>query len=135
MLGLSGVPAILQLVLLFCFPESPKWLIKMNRNDEAEIILGHIFNTNNEQGNREMRSEINLIKEELQLEDIKQSQFSKYKELFAVYKKLVFVGVMLQIWQQVTGINTVMYYSPTILDRAGFGSSDDHDFVYFFKFS
>ena len=91
--------------------------------------MAKIFNKNNPQGLLEMNNEISAIVEELELEDANQSLFVKYKELFAIYKKIVFIGVMLQIWQQLTGINTVMYYSPTILDNAGFGSKDDHDFV------
>lgn len=129
MLGISGLPAVLQIILMLCFPESPKWLIKMNRKEEADIIMNKIFNTNHPQGLLEKNNEVSAITEELELEDSNQSLYVKYKELFAVYKKIVFIGVMLQIWQQLTGINTVMYYSPTILDNAGFGSKDDHDFV------
>lgn len=101
----------------------------MNRKEEADIIMNKIFNTNHPQGLLEKNNEVSAITEELELEDSNQSLYVKYKELFAVYKKIVFIGVMLQIWQQLTGINTVMYYSPTILDNAGFGSKDDHDFV------
>lgn len=129
MLGLSGVPAIVQIVLMLCFPESPKWLMKMNRDEEAEAVLCKIFKADTPKGFDDMQKEINLIKTELQLEDANGSQYLKYRELFAVYKKVVFVGVMVQIWQQFTGINTVMYYAPTILDNAGFGSKSDHMFV------
>lgn len=129
MLGLSGIPAVLQLILMICFPESPKWLIKKERTQEAENIFKKIFNVNNSQGLREMKEEIEIINEELELEDARESQWVKYRELFALYKKIVLIGVMAQVWQQFSGINTIMYYSPTILDEAGFGSGSDHDFV------
>lgn len=134
MLGLSGVPAVLQLILMICFPESPKWLIKMERTQEAETIFKKIFNVNNSQGLQEMKEEIEIINEELELEDARESQWVKYRELFAIYKKIVLIGVMAQVWQQFSGINTIMYYSPTILDDAGFGSGNDHDFVIYNKF-
>lgn len=134
MLGISGIPALIQLALMACFPESPKWLIKKDRLEEAVEIFSKVFNTKNPVGEREMKREVEIIKEELILEGAKVSQILKYKELFSVYTKLVFIGVMLQLWQQLTGINTVMYYSPTILDIAGFGNKDDHMFVNsFFK--
>lgn len=129
MLGLSALPAVIQLLLLLCFPESPKWLMKMNRQQEAEAIWSRIFNVKSEKGKEEMRNEIKIMKEELELEDIDGSQLSKYRELFTVYKKIVFIGVMLQIFQQFTGINTVMYYVPTILEKAGFGGRSSHEFV------
>lgn len=129
MLGLSGVPAVLQLIMMFFFPESPKWLIKMEREVESKIIFRQIFNEESSQGEREMNEEIEMIKEELELEDARGDNFLKYKELFSVYKKVVLIGVMAQIWQQLSGINTIMYYSPTILDEAGFGNGSDHDTV------
>lgn len=129
MLGLSGVPAVLQLIMMFFFPESPKWLIKMEREDESKIIFRQIFNEESSRGEREMNEEIEMIKEELELEDARGDNFLKYKELFSVYKKVVLIGVMAQIWQQLSGINTIMYYSPTILDEAGFGNGSDHDTV------
>lgn len=129
MLGLSGVPAVLQLIMMFFFPESPKWLIKMEREDESKIIFRQIFNEESSRGEREMNEEIEMIKEELELEDARGDNFLKYKELFSVYKKVVLIGVMAQIWQQLSGINTIMYYSPTILDEAGFGNGSNHDTV------
>lgn len=129
MLGLSGAPALLQLILLLCFPESPKWLMKMNRVKEAEKIWSQIFNLKTSQGVNDMANEMKIMKEELLLEEDNSSQLTKYGELFTVYKKIVFIGVMLQIFQQFTGINTVMYYIPTILEKQGIGSETNHEYV------
>ena len=125
MLGISGLPALLQLVCMFCFPESPKWLLKMERNQEAEEVFSLIFNIHNSEGKEEMKSEITRIKESMELENIHTTQYEKYKELFTVYRKIVFIGVMLQVWQQLAGINTMMYYGPDVMLQAGFGDIED----------
>ena len=97
----------------------------MNRINEAQEVFARIFNVNEVAGREEMNREISLIKEAMEMEDINTSQWVKYKELFVVYKRVVFIGVMLQVWQQLSGINTVMYYGPDIMKQAGFGSDGD----------
>lgn len=132
MLGISGVPALLQLLCMFCFFESPKWLMGMSRTEEGNNVLQHIFNVETNEGAEEMKNEIRQINEELECEDVNASQLSKYKELFTVYRKIVFIGVMLQVWQQLSGINTLMYYGPDVMKEAGFGSDKDELQVYNF---
>ena len=134
MLGISGVPAVLQLVCMLCFPESPKWLIKMERTQQATEVFSRIFKVETPEGKAEMDMEISRIKEAMEMEDVNASQYLKYKELFTVYRKILFIGVMLQVWQQLAGINTVMYYGPDMMKEAGFGSSGDELSVkiYFF---
>lgn len=129
MLGISGVPALLQLIGMLFFPESAKWLLKMERDEEADKTLQLIYNVNIPEGKEEMKKEIDGIKEAMALEDVNASQFVKYKELFTVYKKIVFIGIMLQVIQQLSGINTMMYYGPDLMLQAGFGSSGDTDSV------
>lgn len=125
MLGISGIPALFQLICMFFFPESPKWLLKMERNQEAKKVFSLIFTVNTVEGKEEMDSEIAQIKESMELEDVSASQYVKYKELFIVYRKIVFIGVMLQVWQQLSGINTMMYYGPSVMFQAGFGKIGD----------
>lgn len=125
MLGLSGVPALIQLLCMTCFFESPKWLIKMDRAEEAQQIFSMIFNVENNEGLAEMKAEIKQINDAMENEDPKASQYSKYKELFTIYRKIVFIGIMLQILQQLAGINTLMYYGPEVMKEAGFGSTEN----------
>lgn len=135
MLGLSGAPALIQLVCMTCFFESPKWLIKMDRVEEAKKIFSMIFNVENNEGLAEMKEEIKQINEAMETEDPKASQYSKYKELFTIYRKIVFIGVMLQILQQLAGINTLMYYGPEVMKEAGFGSTENElDVIFLLKF-
>ncbi len=129
MLGISGIPALIQLVCMLCFPESPKWLLKMERTQQANEVFSRIFNTNIPEGRDEMNREMSIIKEAMDIEDLNTSQYTKYKELFTVYRKIVFIGIMLQVWQQLCGINTVMYYGPEIMKQAGFGGDGDETSV------
>lgn len=122
MLGISGVPAFIQFVCMFKLPESPKWLIKKQKQQEATKIFGKIFNLNNPIGNEMLQREQKQLIETIEKENLNTSQYEKYKELFTIYKKILFIGVMLQIWQQFSGINTLMYYGPEILKKAGFGA-------------
>ena len=129
MLGISGIPAILQLVCMLCFPESPKWLLKMGRTQQANEVFSRIFNTDIPEGRDEMNQEISMIKEAMELEDLKSSQYVKYKELFTVYRKIVFIGITLQILQQLCGINTFMYYGPEVMRQAGFSGEGNETYV------
>lgn len=125
MLGVSGVPALIQLFSMLFFPESPRWLMKMEKKEKADEVFGLIFKVNTSEGKKEMEYEIAQIQEAMEIEDVHVSQYTKYKELFTVYRKIVFIGVMLQVWQQLSGINTMMYYGPDVMLNAGFGSKDN----------
>lgn len=109
MFGIGLVPAILLAIGMFFLPESPRWLVKQNKVDEAVKTLKHLRNTN------DVTHEINEIRHSLQ---IKQASF---KEVFAPWiRPVLFLGAMLGLIQQVTGINTIIYYAPTIFQLAGF---------------
>ena len=99
-------------------PESPRWLIERDHVESATKIL--IRARGNEE--RAMK-EVNIIKEAVVDEREQLGGRNVYLELFRVpslFHALV-LGVGLQIFQQLSGINTVMYYSPTILKFNGSG--------------
>lgn len=133
MLGISAVPAIIQMLCMFSIPESPKWLIKMEREQEAEEVFCKIFKADTPEGREEIDQEINRIKESLELEDVKASQYLKYKELLTVYRRIAIIGIGLQVWQQLSGINTIMYYGPDVMEDAGLGDSTDLTAVFIYK--
>lgn len=122
MLGIAGVPALLQFTLMLLLPESPRWLFRKGREAEAKSIMEKIYRP------EEVEGEIMALKESVEKEviEIEAAQSVKLTELVktkAIRRGLT-AGVGLQVFQQFIGINTVMYYSPTIVQLAGFASNE-----------
>ncbi|KAK8664933.1 hypothetical protein V6N13_084702 [Hibiscus sabdariffa] len=124
MLGVSGVPAAIQFVLMLSLPESPRWLYRKGKVDEAKSILERIYPAEAVEG------ELNALK--ISVEDemanehaIGNSLGQKLKGAFknVVVRRGLYAGVTVQVAQQFSGINTVMYYSPNIVQFAGFASN------------
>lgn len=113
MLGIAVVPAVILGVGMLTLPETPRWLVARGRPDEARRVLRH---TRDETViDSEMR-EIRAI--------VETEQTGVLRMLFSSrVRPALLVGVGLAIIQQVTGINTVIYFAPTILERSGFGAS------------
>lgn len=109
MFGIGLVPAVLLSIGMLFLPESPRWLVAQNKLQLATTILQRLRNT------QHVHQEINEIKNSLQ---IKQASF---KEIFSpLIRPVLFLGAMLGLIQQVTGINTIIYYAPSIFQLAGF---------------
>ena len=110
MFGVMAVPAAIFFVLLYSVPESPRWLIKQNREEEAVRVLSRV------NGHDAAVVEAREIRETIALES------GSLKELFRPgYRKALVLGVVLAVFQQITGINTVIYYAPRIFEQAGLG--------------
>ncbi|WP_252896985.1 sugar porter family MFS transporter [Metallosphaera hakonensis] len=111
MFALAVIPGFALALGMFFMPESPRWLVAKTRINEAINVLKEIRDSG-------VDKEVEQIEKELAEEK------KSWKELFSpVVKTALIIGVLLAIFQQVTGINTVIYYAPTILQLAGFSSA------------
>jgi len=105
MLSLS-VPAMAFFYLSFSVPESPSWLVKKGRVDEARKLLARSAEP----------AEINDMLDELAAT----SPEEKPAPLYSFGARVVLVGVALSVFQQLVGINTVLYYGPEIFSKLGY---------------
>ncbi|QNL49330.1 sugar porter family MFS transporter [Olivibacter sp. SDN3] len=110
MLGIMAVPAILFFALLQLIPESPRWLAINGKDKEAAAIFLRLG---------EQRA-IELIKEEhtLASSGIKENLFN------GKYNKPIFYAILLAMFNQLSGINAILYYAPRIFAMAGFDRAD-----------
>lgn len=108
-LGISAAPAALFFVLLFCIPRSPRWLAKKGRAQEARQVLVQI-------------GEQNVDEELKQIVDSIDAEHGQGKQrLFSwKYRYPVLLAVTIAMFNQLAGINSILYYLNDIFERAGF---------------
>lgn len=116
MLGIEGLPALIYTILVFKIPNSPRWLLMKNRADavviESITLLG-----------------IAKDKAAIHLEQIKiaivETKEKKSEGLFSgKYNKPLVLAFLIAFFNQLSGINFVLYYAPEILERAGLASGE-----------
>ena len=110
MLGLAVVPSLVLLVGMYFMPETPRWLVSRGREDEARDVL------------RQTRDEESVEREVTEIKEVERDEEGGLSELAAPWvRPALVVAVGLAIFQQIIGINTIIYYAPTTLTEAGFG--------------
>jgi sugar porter (SP) family MFS transporter len=110
MYAMGAVPSILFFLLLLRVPESPRWLVKRDREGEATRVLTQVDSA------EAAAVGIREIKETLTLEE------GSFRELFRPgFRRPIFIAIVLAVFQQITGINAILYYAPRIFESAGFG--------------
>lgn len=114
MLGIITIPALLLLIGVVFLPNSPRWLAAKGNFRDAQRVLDRLRDSS-EQAKRELDE----IRESLK---IKQSGGSLFKDN-SNFRRAVYLGVLLQVMQQFTGMNVIMYYAPKIFEIAGFANT------------
>jgi SP family galactose:H+ symporter-like MFS transporter len=113
MLGIIAVPGVLFLLGVFVLPDSPRWLVLRGRAAEAEQVLLKL------RGNADaVKRELAEIAESNQTQQLGWHLFQQNSN----FRRSVGLGVLLQIMQQLTGMNVVMYYAPRIFGQMGYAT-------------
>jgi SP family arabinose:H+ symporter-like MFS transporter len=112
MFGVAAIPAIIFFALLFGIPRSPRWLVKKGRVEEARSVLRTLGDENYQQDLQEIMESVHL------------EQHQTQEPLFSRKFKLpIFLAVTIGMFNQLSGINAILYYLNDIFAHAGFSQA------------
>lgn len=115
--ALQMIPALILFVGMFWFPESPRWLMDNGRDDEALRILADVH-ADGDINDALVQLEFNEIKQQIEY-DRTQAARSYLDLLKPDIRRRVWLGVWVQIWSQMCGMNVMMYYITLVFESAG----------------
>ena len=108
-LGVAGLPSLLFLIMLYGIPRSSRWLVTQNKTDEALEVLRMMGSPNSEAELQEIKDSIHMERG-MAAEPLFQSK----------YRLPIFLAVTIGLFNQLSGINAILYYSNFIFSAAGF---------------
>ncbi|AXI07761.1 MFS transporter [Oceanobacillus zhaokaii] len=109
MLAVSTIPGVLMLGGIIFMPESPRWLLRQNQEIKAREVLGLLRKPN------EIDNEVKAVKQ-IDREN-NESVITILKSKWM--RSTLIIGILIGVFQQIVGINAVIYYAPTIFTEAG----------------
>jgi MFS transporter, SP family, xylose:H+ symportor len=111
MFGIVAAPSVLFLLLALSIPESPRWLVAQHRHKEGRKILGEL-------GNEDVESLLDEIAESLHQEAVRTTTEPFFQRK---YRKPILLAIMVASFNQLSGINALIYYTADIFRMAGAG--------------
>jgi SP family sugar:H+ symporter-like MFS transporter len=112
MLGLAVLPSVALLVGMFFMPETPRWLVSRGRDNNARDVL--LQSRTEEEAEQEIRD----------IKEVERQEEGGLRELMAPWvRPALVVAIGLAVFQQIIGINTIIYYAPTTLTNVGYGNA------------
>jgi len=115
MLGVEALPAVFYFLALFAVPESPRWLLMNGREQDARRVLEKVTDS------VQAEADIGAVKASLQAEQ--STERAALRDLFRpAMRRVLVIGVLVAILQQITGINSVFFYAPMIFEQSGIGT-------------
>jgi len=112
MMGVEGIPAAIYFVSVFFIPNSPRWLVTEKQDkDRARQVLEKMG--------------VDNVEEDLQrIEDAESIQEKQEGRIFIKYRKPLLLAFLIAFFNQLSGINFVLYYAPEILEIAGLATKE-----------
>ena len=114
MLGIEAIPALLYLLMTLYIPDSPRWLVLFKNDDlTAQKVLEVIYSN---------KSEADDVLKSIKTTD---NTVSKENNLFVPrFKKTILLAFFISFFNQLSGINFILYYAPEILEMGGFATKE-----------
>ena len=112
MLGVIAIPAVIFFVLIFFIPDSPRWLVLKNRHDDAIKVL------------RRISTDDPLVQvKEIEASVEKKDGIQRERLFTKMYRVPIILAMLVAMFNQLTGINAIMYYAPRIFEMVGYAKN------------
>ncbi|WP_310594050.1 sugar porter family MFS transporter [Flavobacterium sp.] len=111
MMGVQAIPSLIYTLFIFTIPKSPRWLLSKSRNEEAKKVLASMGQL----------TDFEEMKREIELDNI--SAITHDTIFSKKYRTPLLLAFLIAFFNQLSGINALLYYSPRIFQEAGLGES------------